>query len=201
MKTINTLIALMLTGSSVLLAQGYRVGDKVSDFRLKSTEGKMVSLADYGNAKGVVVIFTCNHCPYAKAYEERIIAIHRQYEPKGFPVVAINPNDPAVQPEDSYEQMKARAKEKAFPFAYLFDEGQRVYPLFGATKTPHVYLLSRKGGDFVVEYIGTLDDNYKDATAVKEKYLENAINSLLAGKEPALRETKAVGCSIKVKKE
>lgn len=200
MKIVNTFIALMLMGSSVLLAQGYSVGDKVGDFRLKSTEGKMVSLADYSKAKGVVVIFTCNHCPYAKAYEERIIAIHRQYEPKGYPVVAINPNDPAVQPEDSYDLMKARAKEEAFPFPYLFDEGQRVYPLFGATKTPQVYLLSRKRDDFVVEYIGTLDDNYKDASAVKEKFLENAINSLLAGKEPPVRKTKAVGCSIKVKK-
>ena len=96
--------------------------------------------------------------------------------------------------------MIERAKEKSFPFAYLFDEGQKVYPVFGATRTPHVYLLSKKGKDMVVEYIGTIDDNYKDATAVKEKYVEKAIDALLDGKSPEVKETKAVGCSIKVKK-
>ena len=118
----------------------------------------------------------------------------------GYPVVAINPNNPEVQPEDSYDLMVARAKEKSYPFPYLFDEGQKVFPVFGAAKTPHVFLLNKKGKDIVVEYIGTIDDNYKDASMVKEKYLENAVDALLAGKMIALKETKAVGCGIKVKR-
>ena len=190
----------MLLASVTVLAQGYEIGDKVADFKLKNVDGKMVSLADYKNAKGFVVIFSCNHCPYVKAYEDRMIELHKKYEAKGFPVIAINSNDPVAVPEDSYDKMIERAKEKSFPFAYLFDEGQKVYPVFGAVRTPHVYLLSKKGKDMVVEYIGAIDDNYKDATAVKEKYLENAIDALLAGKSPEVKETKAVGCSIKVKK-
>ena len=160
----------------------------------------MVSLSDYTDAKGFIVIFSCNHCPYVIAYEDRIIDLHKKYEPKGFPVVAINSNDPEVQPEDSFEKMKERSKTKKIPFDYLFDEGQKVYPAYGATRTPHVFLLNKVNNDLVVEYIGTIDDNYKDASAVKEKYLENAIDALLAGEKPKVTETKAIGCSIKVKK-
>lgn len=200
MKRIASLFALMMFTTSILIAQGYKVGDIVSDFKLKNVDGKMVSLSDFNKSKGTIVIFTCNHCPYAKAYEDRIISIHKKYESLGFPVIAINPNNPEVQPEDSYDLMVARAKEKGYPFSYLFDEGQKVYPVFGAAKTPHVFLLNKKGNDMVVEYIGTIDDNYKDATMVKEKYLENAVDALLAGKEIVMKETKAVGCGIKVKK-
>ena len=200
MKRIFSLFAMMLVTTSILIAQGYKIGDKVSNFKLKNVDGKMVSLTDFKNSKGVILIFTCNHCPYAKAYEDRIINIHKKYESLGFPVVAINPNNPEVQPEDSYDLMVSRAKEKGYPFTYLFDEGQKVYPAFGATKTPHVFLLNKKGNDMVVEYIGTIDDNYKDASMVKEKYLENAVDALLAGKMIALKETKAVGCGIKVKR-
>ncbi len=200
MKRIFSIFAMLMITSSILFAQGYKIGDKVTDFKLKNVDGKMVSLSDFKNSKGAIVIFTCNHCPYAKAYEDRIINIHKKYEGKGFPVIAINPNNPEVQPQDSYDLMVARAKEKGFPFVYLFDEGQKVYPVFGATKTPHVFLLNKKGNDMVVEYIGTIDDNYKDASLVKDKFLENAIEALLAGKEIAMKETKAVGCGIKVKK-
>lgn len=200
MKRIFSIFAMMMITSSILVAQGYKIGDKVADFKLKNVDGKMVSLSDFKNSRGVIVIFTCNHCPYAKAYEDRIINVHKTYESKGFPVVAINPNNPEVQPQDSYDLMVTRAKEKSFPFVYLFDEGQKVFPIFGATKTPHVFLLSKKGSDMVVEYIGTIDDNYKDATQVKDKFLENAIDALLSGKEIAMKETKAVGCGIKVKK-
>lgn len=160
----------------------------------------MVSLADFKDAKGYVVIFTCNHCPYAIAYEDRIIALHNKYASKGYPVVAINPNDPAAQPQDSYEKMIERANEKKFPYVYLFDEGQKVFPIFGATRTPHVYLVNKKGKDMVVEYIGTIDDNYKEAKDVKDTYLANAIEALIAGEKLAVTETKAIGCSIKVKK-
>jgi peroxiredoxin len=183
-----------------LYAQGLKIGDKAPDFRLKNVDGKMVSMADYPQAKGFIVIFSCNHCPFVKAYEDRMIALHQKYESKGFPVIAINSNDPEVVPEDSFDKMIERAQQKKFPFVYLFDEGQKVYPLYGATRTPHVYILSKKANDLVVEYIGTIDDNYKDASAVKEKYVENAVDALLDGKKPTVTETKAVGCSIKVKK-
>ena len=183
-----------------LYAQGLKIGDKAPDFRLKNVDGKMVSVADYTQAKGFIVIFSCNHCPFVKAYEDRMIALHEKYASKGFPVIAINSNDPEVVPEDSFDKMVERAQQKKFPFVYLFDEGQKIYPLYGAARTPHVYILSKKANDLVVEYIGTIDDNYKDASAVKEKYVENAVDALLSGKKPAVTETKAVGCSIKVKK-
>ena len=183
-----------------LYAQGLKIGDKAPDFRLKNVDGKMVSVADYTQAKGFIVIFSCNHCPFVKAYEDRMIALHEKYASKGFPVIAINSNDPEVVPEDSFDKMVERAQQKKFPFVYLFDEGQKIYPLYGAARTPHVYILSKKANDLVVEYIGTIDDNYKDESAVKEKYLANAIDALIAGKKLALTETKAIGCTIKVKK-
>jgi peroxiredoxin len=188
---------------SLLLSagEGYEVGDIAADFSLKNIDGKIVSMADYPDAKGFVVIFTCNHCPYAKAYEDRIISLDKRYKKLGYPVIAINPNDPSVVPDDSYEKMKVRAKEKGFTFPYLVDEKQDVFKEYGATRTPHVYVLQKSEGDkLVVKYIGTIDDNYQDAQAVQQNYLSNAIDNLLAGKDPDPNFTKAVGCSIKVKK-
>lgn len=199
MKRMIVVLATTLLATS-LFAQGLKVGDKAPDFRLKNVDGKMISLSDYSKAKGFIVIFSCNHCPYVKAYEDRMIDLHKKYESKGFPVIAINSNDPEVVPEDSFDKMVERAKQKKFPFVYLFDEGQKVYPQYGAARTPHVYVLSKQGKDFVVEYIGAIDDNYKEPSAVKEKYVEQAVDALLAGKKPSTTETKAVGCTIKVKK-
>lgn len=179
---------------------GYEIGDKAADFKLKNVDGNMVSMADFKDAKGFIVIFTCNHCPYAKAYESRIIALDKKYKAKGYPVIAINPNDPEVNEEDSYELMKVRAQEKGFTFPYLFDEGQKVYPEYGATRTPHVFILHKEGKDFIVKYIGAIDDNHEDEDAVKNKYVESAIDNLMAGKDPSPEKTKAVGCGIKAKK-
>lgn len=179
-------------------ADGYQVGDIASDFKLKNVDGKMVSLADYKDAKGFIVIFTCNHCPYAKAYEDRINALNQKYAPLGYPVIAINPNDPAIVPEDSFDKMQVRAKEKNFTFPYLFDDGQTVLPKYGATKTPHVYILEKTKEGNKVAYIGAIDDNHQDVSAVKEKYVENAVDALRNGKQPQPNSTKAIGCSIKV---
>lgn len=181
--------------------KGYQVGDKVTDFKLKNIDDKMVSLADNKTAKGYIVIFTCNHCPYAKAYEDRIIALDKMYKSKGYPVIAINPNDPVLEEEDSFENMKIRAKEKSFTFPYLFDEGQKVYPQFGATRTPHVFVVQKKDSDFIVQYIGAIDNNTKDAEAADKHYVQDAVNALLNGKKPAVPFTKAIGCSIKAKKK
>lgn len=176
---------------------GYQIGDVATDFSLKNINNKDVSLKDFNNAKGFIVVFTCNHCPYAVAYEDRIIALDKKYKALGYPVIAINPNNPAVQPKDSFELMKERAKEKGFTFPYLFDDGQKIYPKYGATKTPHVYLLQKTKDGNVVRYIGAIDDNYNDESAVKTKYVENAVNALLEGKEIEVKTTKAIGCSIK----
>lgn len=176
---------------------GYKPGDVATDFRLKSVDNKMYSMSDYKEAKGFIVVFTCNHCPFAVKYEDRIIDIANRYKEKGYILIAINPNDPEAEPDDSFELMQERAKEKDFQFPYLFDEGQKIYPQYGATKTPHVFLLDSRR---VVKYIGAIDDNVEDATKVKEKYLENAISSLEAGKPVDVATTKAIGCSIKVKK-
>ena len=183
-----------LSGFKLVSPAGYKIGDKAEDFKLKNIDGKMVSLKDYKNVKGYIVIFTCNHCPYAKAYEQRIIDLQKKYQPLGYPVVAINPNNPEMNPEDSYEMMQERAKEKAYPFAYLFDEQQQVYPKFGATRTPHVFLLTK---DLEVAYIGAIDDNSQNVAAVKNKYVENAISALMKGEKPDPAITKAVGCGIK----
>lgn len=176
---------------------GYKVGDTAQDFSLVNVKGKQVSLAGIKNAKGYIVVFTCNHCPYAKAYEQRIIELHKKYAPLGFPVVAINSNDKDVQPQDSYDNMKKLAKKKKYPFNYVYDETQEIARAYGATRTPHVYVLDK---DRVVRYIGAIDDNSEDPAMAKEHYVASAVDALLAGKDVATKETKAIGCGIKWKK-
>lgn len=207
MKTFKvlTLIALLLVVSAFAVnavkktkMSGYNVGDIASDFSLPSIDGSMVSLKSYKEAKGFIVIFTCNTCPFSVANEDRIIALDKKYASQGYPVIAVNPNNPDVQPGDSFELMKDRAKEKGFTFPYLLDKGQKVYPNYGATKTPHVYLLQKNTEDaLIVKYIGAIDDNTRNEKAVKVKYLENAVDALLSGKEIEVTETKAIGCSVK----
>ena len=180
--------------------EGYKVGDTATDFKLKNVDGKMVSLADNKKAKGFIVTFTCNTCPYSVAYEDRIIALQKKYEPQGFPVVAINPNDVTVSPKDSYKDMQKRAKEKKFNFAYLQDETQEITKAYGATRTPHMYVLQKQNdGSLKVMYIGAIDDNSREPQNVQKKYLETALDELIAGKEVSQPATKAIGCTIKWK--
>jgi len=179
---------------------GYKIGDEATDFKLKNVDGKMVSLSDYKSAKGFIVIFTCNHCPYAKKYEDRIIALDKMYKDKGYPVIAINPNDPAVQPQDGFAEMQTRAKEKGFTFPYLVDEGQKIYPIYGATKTPHVYILKKENRKNIVKYIGTIDNNYENPNDVSDYYVQDAVNQLLKNEPVKTEKTVAIGCTIKVKK-
>ena len=154
-------------------------------------------MSDYKDAKGYIVIFTCNTCPYARAYEDRIIGLNEKYASKGYPVIAIMPNNPKAKPGDSMEAMKARAEEKGYKFPYLIDEGQKIYPQYGATRTPHVYVLQKTKEGNEVKYIGAIDDNFQDESAVNTKYVEDAVDALLAGKDVKITETKAIGCSIK----
>lgn len=182
------------------VAQGYKPGDKAMSFSLKNIDGRQFDLTDMEDNKGVILVFTCNHCPFSIAYEDRIIALNEKYKGKGFPVIAVNPNDPIAYPADSYENMQERAAEKGFTFPYLVDENQLIANTYGATKTPHVFVMSRKGNEYVVEYIGAIDDNSNEPEMVKNKYVEMALTELLAGKRVSTNFTKAIGCGIKWKK-
>ncbi len=187
---------MIVTNESV--GEGYTIGSEVAEIDLLNVDNKRVSFSDYKDAKGFIVIFTCNTCPFAVASEDRINALDATFKSKGYPVIAINPNDPDVQPDDTFALMQEKAKEKSFTFPYLFDESHKVYARFGAKKTPHVYLVQKENGKRTVKYIGAIDDNVRDGSKVKEQFLANAINELLAGKEVTVKETKAIGCSIKV---
>ena len=202
MKTIKKLglilVLVVAVSAFTTVRDGYKIGDVVEDFKLENIDGKMVSMSNFEEAKGFIITFTCNTCPYAVAYEDRVEALNKMYAGKGYPVIAIMPNNIKVKPGDNMESMQRRAKEKGFTFPYLMDKGQKVYPQFGATKTPHIYVLEKTKKGNVVKYIGAIDDNYQDAKAVKTKYVENAVNALLNGKDIEVKETKAIGCSIKV---
>lgn len=203
MKSFRYLIALALFISAnaffteILAQKGYQIGSFATDFELKNVDDSMISLSDYSDAKGFIVIFTCNHCPFSVAYEDRIIALDKKYKALGFPVIAINPNNPESYPSDSFENMKIRANEKGFTFPYVFDDGQKIYPQYGATKTPHVYLLNNLTEGLRVEYIGAIDDNHTNPDEVKKPYVEWAVDALLNNKPIEVTSTKAIGCSIK----
>ncbi len=176
---------------------GLDIGDTATDFSLKNVDGKRVSLADYKNVKGFIVVFTSNSCPYTIAYEDRMIDLSKKYK-NDYPIIAINPNNTKLKPSESFEKMKDKAKSKNFDFAYLIDEEQTVFNAFGASRTPQVYLLDKNKE---VKYIGAIDDNVEDATAVKNTYVENAIDDLEAGKDVKMAVTKAVGCGINSNKK
>ncbi|MFT4736456.1 MAG: peroxiredoxin [Cyclobacteriaceae bacterium] len=188
---------LFFNGSSKENLLGYQVGALVEDFDLPNIDGKNVSLADYTDAKGFIVIFTCNTCPYAKAYESRIIDLDKNYASKGYPVIAINPNDINQQPDDSMGKMIKRAAQKGYTFPYLRDDSQQVTKAFGATKTPHIYLINKEEIGLRVEYIGAIDNSPREAADVTETFLEDAIKSLMNGQKPTIKEKRAIGCTIK----
>ncbi|GAB3506078.1 thioredoxin family protein [Emticicia fontis] len=178
---------------------GYGVGDAIADFKLKNVDGKMVSLKDFDSAKGFIVVFISNHCPFSKSYEDRVIDIDKKYAPQGYPVIAINPNDPEAYEEDSFVNMQARAKEKGYPYPYLTDNTQAVSKAFGAMRTPHAFVLNKENGKIIVHYIGAIDDNPQDPANVTKHYVSDAVNSLLLGKPVVTPTTKAIGCAIKWK--
>jgi peroxiredoxin len=199
MTRIAIFIMLVLVSiNAAFIIYAYKLEDEIKDIHLPNVDGKMISLQDYPTSKGFIIIFTCNHCPYAKAYEERIIKLQEKYG-STYPVIAINSNDGVAFPEDNLEAMKKRAAHKKYPFVYLYDESQEVARIFGAAKTPHVYLIHKEQDKNVIKYVGAIDDNYADETAVKKHYIEEAITALDKGQEITVKETKAIGCSIKWK--
>ncbi len=177
--------------------KGYDVGDMVADFSLKNVDGKYISLSTYESAKGIILIFDCNTCPVSKIYNSRIIDLHKKYSKLNFPVVTINSNDETKSPEDSFNEMVNEANTKKYDFAYLWDNTQTVAQTFGATNTPHVFVLVKQNEEFKVAYIGAIDDNARDASKAKKKYVENAVDALLEGSIVPITKTKAIGCGIK----
>ena len=185
---------LVLCASCSAEPPGLKVGDPAPAWSsLHGVDDKQHALADYSSAKLLVLAFTCNHCPVAKAYEDRLTALAKDYQDKGVQVVAINCNN---LPADKLDKMKERAKEKGFTFPYLYDASQKTGRDYGARVTPHLFVLdaARK-----IAYIGAMDDN-QTVKEVKATYLRDALDSLLAGKTPSRPVTKAVGCSIKYEK-
>ncbi len=195
----NVCLLVILISATQSIKKGYGVGDIAIDFKLKNIDGKMVSLSDYKSAKGFIVIFDCNSCPVSKLYNTRIIALNKKYLSLGFPVVAINSNDEQQSPDDSYAEMVSEANKKKYDFAYLHDQSQEVAQTYGATNTPHVFVLSKNGLSLKVAYIGAIDDNSRDGSKAEKKYVENAVDALLNGNQVPVTKTKAIGCGIKWK--
>src|SRR5919199_4278266 len=172
----------------------FKPGDKAIAFELPGVDDQRHALADYTDKEAVAVIFTCNHCPYARAWEDRIVQIQADYADRDVQVIAISANDAQKYPDDSFPKMKERAQEKGFNFPYLYDESQKVARAYGAERTPEVFLF---GKDSTLLYHGTVDDNYEDPRAVKNHYLRDALDAALAAEEPPVAETRPTGCTIK----
>lgn len=172
-------------------------GNTASDFNLKNVDGKMVSLTDYPDAKGFIIVFTANTCPYAIAYEDRLVALNDKFAPQGYPVIAINPNAPALSAGDSYGKMQEKARTKGFSFPYLYDEDQTVTDKYGARVTPHIFLLKKGESGLKVMYTGAVDNDTRNVNPDKTLYVENAIAAIEEGKAVAEPSTKAIGCTVK----
>lgn len=172
------------------------LGTPCPDFLLPGVDGRTYQRGDFGNAHCLLVVFTCNHCPYAQAMEDRIIALQNAYPQAQLQVVAICSNDPAAQPDDSFDKLKAKWLAKKMPFPYLHDESQEVARAFGAVCTPDFFLYDRDRG---LRYRGRLDDNWKEPAKVTRQELKEAVDSLLGGKKPDPHQNPALGCSIKWK--
>lgn len=172
-----------------------KIGDKAIDFTLNGTDGLKHSLTDY-RTKLTVVIFSCNHCPYVRAWEGRMVMIQAAYADRGVQLIAVNSNDSTQYPEDNLENMKLRAREKQFNFPYLRDEDQKVAESYGAQRTPEVFVFDRNS---TLRYHGAIDDNYDDPDAVKRHHLRDALDALSGGTKPPRSETQPVGCTIKWK--
>src|SRR5580700_5736758 len=196
----KTLVALSLfVWSTTGLAQSgnLKPGTSAPDFSLKNVTGETVSFTTFREARGYIIVFTCNTCPVAKAYEQRIIELNAKFAPIGYPVIAINTNDPQVSPGDSFEAMVDRAKTKKYMFPYLFDEGQNITTKYGARNTPTIFLVKHSNEGNIIVYTGAIDNDPEENKSDRINYLEQALSAVQAGKDPAITSTKAIGCSVK----
>ncbi len=176
-------------------------GQTINDFQLLSTSGKNFKLSDNANAKGYIVVFTSNNCPFAKLYPERLKALNKKYEPLGIPLVCIRSTDTTVMDEDVYEKMIELTKREQFNFPYLVDGDQEVAAQFHADKTPHAFVVWKENEQWVVKYSGAIDDNGAEEKKVKHRYVAEAVDALLGGKEVAIKKTASVGCGIHYRKK
>ena len=176
------------------------IGQPAPDFRLPGVDGKTWSLADFADAKALVVVFSCNHCPYVIGSEERMIAFAREYAGRGVRMIAINSNETENHPTDSFEHMVERAKERRFPFPYVRDETQATALAYGALRTPHYCVFSTdQSGRWLLRYTGRMDDNPRTPGAERTHELRDAVDAVLAGREPAVTMTNPIGCNVKWK--
>ena len=185
-----------LAGDDKAKAASLALGAKApsADVKMKGVDGKEVAIKDVMGSKGTLVVFTCNACPYAKGWESRIVDLGNSYAGKGIGMIAINSNDPKVVADDGYDEMVSRAKERGMKYPYVVDATSQVAKAFGAARTPEVFLFDAKG---TLVYHGAVDDNVESAEKVSKTYLKDALDSVVAGKEVSVKETKAVGCGIK----
>lgn len=199
MKKYITLMLFLAAFLSQAQSKTLKAGETAPDFKLINVDNKEVSFESYPKAKGFIVVFTCNTCPYAKAYEQRIIDLDKKFKPQGYPVIAINPNDPEASKADTFAKMQDLAKEKKYTFPYLFDKGQLVTDQYGAKHTPHLFVVSKNAKGAVVEYTGAIDNDPEGDKEVKTKYVEEVISALQKNQKPTITETKEIGCTVKRK--
>jgi peroxiredoxin len=200
MKTLITL-SLLLWGATGLAQSGnLKPGTTAPDFSLKNVTCETVSFASFHEARGYIVVFTCNTCPVARAYEQRVMDLNTKYAPLGYPVIAINTNDPQASPGDSFEAMMERAKSKGYKFPYLFDEDQKITTAYGARNTPTIFLVKHSNEGNIIVYTGAIDNDPEEDKSDRVNYLEQALTAVQDGKAPAIASTKAIGCSVKRKK-
>jgi len=174
-----------------------KIGSSAPDFNLPGVDGNKYSLSSFKDKQALIVIFSCNHCPYVQAYEGRMKQIQDEYKHKGVAVIAINSNEDINYPDDSFEKMKIRAAEQDFNFFYLRDEDQSVAIAYDATHTPEIFLFDKERK---LAFHGKIDDNWQEPERVQNHYLRNALNELLDGIEISVPETFTIGCTIKWKK-
>jgi len=173
-----------------------KIDSAIPDFSLTGVDDKTYDLNSFSDKKILIVVFSCNHCPYVQAYEDRLIALQKEFEAKGIQIIAINSNDDVKYPDDSFDEMKKRAAAKRFNFPYLRDETQDIAKAFGATHTPQIFLFDK---DRKLKYEGKIDDNWQEPAKVKSAYLKEAILEVLNEKAVSVPETFSIGCTIKWK--
>lgn len=195
-RTLLAILVLALASSlsfgGPVLSMGAAI--PMSDVKMKSVDGKELTLADVKKPAGTLVVFTCNHCPFAKMWETRIVELGNTYAAKGIGVVAVNANDPEVAADDSYDKMIERAKERGMQFPYVVDATSNVARAFGASRTPEAFLFDANGK---LIYHGAIDDNGQEPEKVTNTYLKNALDAVVGGKDVPVKETKSIGCGIK----
>ncbi|MDX2279782.1 MAG: thioredoxin family protein [Saprospiraceae bacterium] len=193
-------IVLMAIYTWPLGAQQTNIAKKVNDFVLPCVQGGKVSLKDYPDAKGFILVFTCNHCPFARMYGDRLNALHQKFFKLGVPLLAISSTDTLQYQEDTYSNMSKAAKDRKFEYPYLYDGSQAVAKKIGADKTPHAFVIWKESGEWVVRYNGAIDDNGGEPSEVQNPYVANAVEALLEGRSIEVKETKSIGCKIYFRK-